>query len=340
MRLDRAPVGRWQDVPASLATVLGTALDIGRASGGLSTSASAASSPIGASGPTRAGRARRRAPVAARRWMRSKSTICVNRVRKHAPTALDLSGIAKGFGVRRTRAGPGRSRHRVLPGRHRRGDARERTQARGIAVVDRDRKGRTPPPAPSKGSSISRTRRSRPRETIASSATDPRAGSRTRSTRAQAPPRPERGRVRHRDRPDRHDHPTRSPRPDGAGSDGRRRPRDPMGRGMPLHPPSGRRLVPGDRIRRVRRRARTARSAGRLTTVTPSVRLAPRTFSSKGKTQNGISRPHAVMSAIPAETRRRRRDHGRTGSTRPASFGRFPLSASASASRRCLTGSA
>jgi thiamine biosynthesis lipoprotein len=99
MRLNRAPVGAWQDVPEALVTVLSAARDIRRFSGGafdvgvgrLVAAWGFGSPAMSADGP----------PA-------SPDTLDVEaleidgrgrRVRKLAPMAIDLSGIAKGFGV-------------------------------------------------------------------------------------------------------------------------------------------------------------------------------------------------------------------------------------------------
>ncbi len=186
MRLDRAPVGRWQDVPASLATVLGTALDIGRASGGAFDVGVGRLVADWGFGPTRAGRARRRAPVAAAGGCARSRPSASPRPQARADGARSLRH-RQGFRRRRTRAGPGRSRHRVLPGRHRRGDARERTQAEGSPwsiAIER------PDAATRAVQGILHLE-----DTAVATSGDyrqfrdgPRAGSRTRSTRAPAAP--------------------------------------------------------------------------------------------------------------------------------------------------------
>ena len=103
-RLNRAPVGVWLDIPAELATVLAAALDIGRASHG--------AFDVGVGDLVRVfgfgGGARRPDPagiaaLTGRVSFAPPKTLELDRpnrrVRKHAPLTLDLSGIAKGFGV-------------------------------------------------------------------------------------------------------------------------------------------------------------------------------------------------------------------------------------------------
>jgi thiamine biosynthesis lipoprotein len=99
MRLNRAPVGDWHAVPADLATVLGAALRIGRASGGafdVGVGRLVAEWGFG----SHAGHADL---LPATPTALDIETLQVDeaghRVRKLAPMALDLSGIAKGFGV-------------------------------------------------------------------------------------------------------------------------------------------------------------------------------------------------------------------------------------------------
>jgi len=99
MRLNRAPVGPWLDVPADLALVLATALEIGRDSGGafdVGVGRLVADWGFGA----HAGRPDRLAAAPAGLDVPTLEVdVAAARVRKLAPTALDLSGIAKGFGV-------------------------------------------------------------------------------------------------------------------------------------------------------------------------------------------------------------------------------------------------
>ena len=102
MRLNAAPVGTWQDIPADLARVLAIGLDIGRASGG--------AFDIGMGDAVRAWgfgsfaadpaaiRAAMQAPhLPAHEVLELNGTS----VRKSAPLSLDLNGIAKGYGADR-----------------------------------------------------------------------------------------------------------------------------------------------------------------------------------------------------------------------------------------------
>lgn len=103
-RLNAAPVGDWVDVPAELCAVLETALAVGRASAG--------AFDIGVGDLVRAWGfgGGRRAPdptliraTTGRPTFEPPKSLLVDasrhRVRKLAPLVLDLSGIAKGFGV-------------------------------------------------------------------------------------------------------------------------------------------------------------------------------------------------------------------------------------------------
>ena len=103
-RLNIAPVGDWITIPRELTTVLAASLRIGRASNGsfdIGVGDLVAAWGFGAAGP---------GPVAARiaalaGQVRPVTTKALEldevgrRARKHAPLSLDLSGIAKGFGV-------------------------------------------------------------------------------------------------------------------------------------------------------------------------------------------------------------------------------------------------
>lgn len=103
-RLNAAPVGQWIDLPAELATVLDAALAIGAASGGafdigVGDLVTAWGFGAGAGAPDPAAAA----AVARRRNCAAPQTLELDRVnrraRKHVALRLDLSGIAKGFGV-------------------------------------------------------------------------------------------------------------------------------------------------------------------------------------------------------------------------------------------------
>ena len=104
MRINAAPPEVWVFVPARLMEVLDSALEIGRASGGAFDigvgdavnawgfgSAVASGDAIGAA----LNKPRRPAHEAL------ELDVAGRRVRKHAPLTLDLSGIAKGYGVDR-----------------------------------------------------------------------------------------------------------------------------------------------------------------------------------------------------------------------------------------------
>jgi len=101
-RLNRAPSDAWTPIPAKLATVLVRALEIGRATGN-AFNASVGDlvdawgfGPGGARPlPAAAQAPRPRAPLDA--VLEVDLPGC--RARKHGPVALDLCGIAKGFGV-------------------------------------------------------------------------------------------------------------------------------------------------------------------------------------------------------------------------------------------------
>ena len=102
MRLNRAPVCEWLDVPAELAQVLGLGLAIGRASGGAFDVGMGDAVQAWGFGP---GEARaeeiRNAIITPRRPAHEVLQLDASRVRKLAPIVLDLNGIAKGHGVDR-----------------------------------------------------------------------------------------------------------------------------------------------------------------------------------------------------------------------------------------------
>jgi thiamine biosynthesis lipoprotein len=102
MRLNAAPVGEWQDIPADLAQVLVIGLDIGRASGGAFDIGMGDAVRAWGFGPATADpqaiRDALQAPhLPAYEVLEQNGT----RVRKSAPLSLDLNGIAKGYGVDR-----------------------------------------------------------------------------------------------------------------------------------------------------------------------------------------------------------------------------------------------
>jgi thiamine biosynthesis lipoprotein len=102
MRLNAAPEGEWVAVPAQLAAVLRLGLEIGRASGGAFDIGMGDAvmawgfGPVGASPD-----GIRAAMTASRRPAHEALEMDDARVRKAAPIALDLNGIAKGYGVDR-----------------------------------------------------------------------------------------------------------------------------------------------------------------------------------------------------------------------------------------------
>lgn len=100
MRLNAAPVGTWQDIPADLARVLALGLAIGRASGGAFDIGQGDAVRAWGFGPAAADpRAIRDAMLAPRCPAHAVLELDANRVRKMAPISLDLNGIAKGYGV-------------------------------------------------------------------------------------------------------------------------------------------------------------------------------------------------------------------------------------------------
>ena len=103
-RLNNAPVGDWVAIPRELTTVLAASLRIGRASNGLfdiGVGDLVAAWGFGSAGPgpdvdritALAGQAR---PTTTEALELDEAG---RRARKHAPLSLDLSGIAKGYGV-------------------------------------------------------------------------------------------------------------------------------------------------------------------------------------------------------------------------------------------------
>lgn len=104
MRLNRAPVGAWIEVPAGLAQVLGLGLGIGRASGGAFDIGMGDAVRAWGFGPDAASADAIRAAMAATRAP-AHEVLEIDRaalrLRKLAPVTLDLNGIAKGHGVDR-----------------------------------------------------------------------------------------------------------------------------------------------------------------------------------------------------------------------------------------------
>ncbi|MBK8085265.1 MAG: FAD:protein FMN transferase [Devosia sp.] len=104
MQLNAAPVGTWLDIPRELATVLSAALEIGRLSDGAFDIGVGDLVIAWGFGPA-AGAADDQAIANAAARCRTPAHLALeldqarHRIRKHAAIALDLSGIAKGFGV-------------------------------------------------------------------------------------------------------------------------------------------------------------------------------------------------------------------------------------------------
>ena len=102
MRLNAAPVGAWVAVPRRLAAVLRLGLEIGRASGGAFDIGMGDAVTAWGFGPEAAAPDGIRAAMAApRRPAHEVLENCGDQVRKSLPIALDLNGIAKGYGVDR-----------------------------------------------------------------------------------------------------------------------------------------------------------------------------------------------------------------------------------------------
>ncbi len=102
MRINAAPVGQWVPVPERLRQVLGLGLEIGRASGGAFDIGMGDAVTAWGFGPEAAApdviRAAMEAP---RRPAHEVLELDGDHVRKAARIALDLNGIAKGYGVDR-----------------------------------------------------------------------------------------------------------------------------------------------------------------------------------------------------------------------------------------------
>jgi FAD:protein FMN transferase len=104
MRFNRAPAGAWVALPDRLLQVLAAGLEIGRLSGGAFDIGMGDVVTAWGFGADPADPARIRAALATPRRPAQELLELdpVNRrARKHAPLALDLSGIAKGYGVDR-----------------------------------------------------------------------------------------------------------------------------------------------------------------------------------------------------------------------------------------------
>ena len=102
MRLNRAPVGESVVVPADLAHVLALGMTIGRASGGAFDIGMGDAVHAWGFGPAAADvQGIRTAMAASRRPAHEMLELDGTQVRKRGPIALDLNGIAKGYGVDR-----------------------------------------------------------------------------------------------------------------------------------------------------------------------------------------------------------------------------------------------
>ena len=102
MRFNAAPIGAWVAVPEGLLDVLKLGLEIGRASGGAFDIGMGDAVTAWGFGPEAAGPDRIRAAMVADR-VPAYAVLEIDgpQVRKSAPIALDLNGIAKGYGADR-----------------------------------------------------------------------------------------------------------------------------------------------------------------------------------------------------------------------------------------------
>ncbi|MCZ4288630.1 FAD:protein FMN transferase [Hoeflea alexandrii] len=104
MRLNAAPPGVWVECPEHLMIVLETAISIGRASGGAFDIGVGDAVSAWGFGPATADPGRIQAALSEPRRLAHdilELDLSGRRVRKSAPVTLDLSGIAKGYGVDR-----------------------------------------------------------------------------------------------------------------------------------------------------------------------------------------------------------------------------------------------
>lgn len=102
MRLNRAAVGTWVDLPTELLTVLGAGIAVGRASGGafeLAMGDVVAAWGFGPGGEHSGERTRGAGRTQASARDGLELDLAGGRARKLVPLTLDLNGIAKGFGV-------------------------------------------------------------------------------------------------------------------------------------------------------------------------------------------------------------------------------------------------
>jgi thiamine biosynthesis lipoprotein len=98
-RFNRAPLGAWQDLPADLAQVLDAGLGVARASGGAFDPTAGALVDLWGFGPSGRGDLPAEADLADAPVGWAKIERSGTRARRTADVRLDLSGIAKGFGV-------------------------------------------------------------------------------------------------------------------------------------------------------------------------------------------------------------------------------------------------
>ncbi|WCM29894.1 FAD:protein FMN transferase [Sphingomonas sp. QA11] len=98
-RFNRAPPGQWQALPADLLQVLDAGLAVARASGGAFDPTAGALVDLWGFGPAGRGALPAETEVMAAPVGWRKLEISETRARRTADVRLDLSGIAKGFGV-------------------------------------------------------------------------------------------------------------------------------------------------------------------------------------------------------------------------------------------------
>ena len=149
MRFNAAPIGTWVALPERLLDVLRLGLDIGRASGGAFDIGMGDAVTAWGFGPDATVSDRIRAAMSADRLPAyAVLEIDGDQVRKSAPIALDLNGIAKGYGVDRladTLRGHGIANALVgIDGEMRALGLRPDGQPWAIAVEAPDRERRTP----------------------------------------------------------------------------------------------------------------------------------------------------------------------------------------------------
>lgn len=100
MRFNRAPLDQWIDLPDDLLEVLALGLEIGRRSGGaFDIGMGAAVTAWGFGPPTETMGAPQSLPIVRPTHEVLELDLEAGRARKTAPLSLDLSGIAKGYGV-------------------------------------------------------------------------------------------------------------------------------------------------------------------------------------------------------------------------------------------------